>query len=159
MNSAKMATRKPLISTAALAAFERGEKCFGDEDYEGAVKEFSEAIGLDPYFAAAWNERGLACHVRGEFAAAVSDYTEALKLVHVSGAGEANEVKALLLARRGEAYAGLERSDDAIRDFNEAVELDPKFADFYVGRALTGIVSTFARTGKISRKNFNGCQP
>ena len=50
------------------------------KDYAGAIEEFSRALKVDPYFAEAYLQRGLAYYDSGAILPAVSDYTELIKL-------------------------------------------------------------------------------
>ena len=44
----------------------------------GAIADYDKALGIDPYFAPAYNGRGLAKRPLGRYEEAIADYTHAL---------------------------------------------------------------------------------
>ena len=57
----------------AEAALERGKKHHENQDYNKAIKEFTEAIRLDPNYAYAYASRGWAYYEKGLYDSAISD--------------------------------------------------------------------------------------
>jgi tetratricopeptide (TPR) repeat protein len=100
----------------AQAAIKRGIKCRDAEDYDRAITEFSDAVKLDPDNAAAYHNRGYIY---------VNRIT---KQMHEAGKLDPNDANDEPVIRLGIL-------ENAIRDFNTALRLDPKNPDAYVGRA------------------------
>jgi tetratricopeptide (TPR) repeat protein len=67
-----------------------------------------------------------------EYEAALKDFDT---LVYRFG----KETGADILNKRGMAYFGLEKYEEALRDYNEAIRLEPGSADFYAIRSLAHI--------------------
>src|SRR5205807_451053 len=65
---------------AAVKSFNEASELLKKNDFEGAVKGFTEAIKLDKSFAQAYYNRGLAYHNLRDFHKAIDDYTQTLKL-------------------------------------------------------------------------------
>jgi tetratricopeptide (TPR) repeat protein len=57
----------------------RGEIYLSQNDYDSAIREFTEAISLNPDYDA-YSLRGSAYLEKGNYAAAISDYTQAIRL-------------------------------------------------------------------------------
>ena len=69
----------------------------------------------------------------GDYAAAISEYTELLRLLKDLDATP--EDFAVVYMSRGLAYFGLGDYESAIADYDAALEWDPTFAEIYVARA------------------------
>ena len=95
------------------------------QEYEEAIKHYTEAIKLKPDFAEAYNNRGNAYYEKEEFDNAISDYNTAIKL---------NPDLAEVYKSRGTAYALKGEFDNAIRDYTEAIRLNPDYASAYNNR-------------------------
>ena len=61
-------------------AFNRGVDYATQGDYENAIKEYDEAIRLDPQFAIAYINRGSAYTDLEQYERAIEDYDEAIRL-------------------------------------------------------------------------------
>jgi tetratricopeptide (TPR) repeat protein len=97
-----------------------------------AVDNFSAAIALDPAFAFAYNNRGLAYADLKQYERAIADYDQALRL---------NPDLAAAYLNRGTAYADLKQYERASADYDQALRLDPNdtFAYFNRGTAYAGL--------------------
>jgi tetratricopeptide (TPR) repeat protein len=93
-----------------LAWAERGEP-------ENAIKDFTEAIRLNPKSASAFHSRGIVYRRMTEYDKAVADLTEAIRL---------DPEGAMAFSVRGITYSSMKEYDKAIRDYDEAIRLDPK---------------------------------
>ena len=131
------------------------------DNNEGAIADFNSALKLKPCEVSAWINRGLVYKRKGDLDQSIKDLTDALKclggnLTPVSATPPANPSPQYLQAsqnasqaadayyQRGLVYidkASRERKqagqmyDLAIRDFNDAIRLNPTMAAHFVGRA------------------------
>ena len=66
----------------AKAYLSRGDQHSAIKDYDHAIADYSQAIRLNPDYAEAYNNRGLAYSLTGktEMANAIADYSQAIKL-------------------------------------------------------------------------------
>ena len=84
------------------------------------MADYTKAIRLDPKYSAAYNNRGVVYHQKGELSKAMADYTRAID----NDAGNA-----VALRNRGDAHYQAKAYDPAIRDCTAAVNLDPFLID------------------------------
>src|SRR5688572_26478847 len=120
MNAPRDARQADVLTARGLALME-------SKDLDGALAAFDEAVRLLPD-AERFAHRG-DCHFsRKEFNRAEADYCAAIEL--------AQDVASYLF-RRGRLYCEVDRYDEALRDLNEAIRLDPEPAEAYYWRGLT----------------------
>lgn len=112
----------------ARAAIERGIKYRDNEDYDRAIKEFTEAVKLDPDNADAYH-----CRAHIYLCSVTQQMYEVAKLGPNDTDGKPVEIKFNVL-------------ETAIKDFNAAIRLDPKNPDVYVGRG-----SAYSALGKLDK--------
>jgi tetratricopeptide (TPR) repeat protein len=94
---------------------ERGEEFAKEGQYDKAIREFTEAIRLDPKNADAYHQRGLAYDQTKDYDKAISDFTEAVRLE----AGESDHLRA-----RGAVYEHKKDSANAVSDYNQAIQVE-----------------------------------
>jgi tetratricopeptide (TPR) repeat protein len=145
-------------SDRSRSAYEAGLKMLGPGDFKGAAREFSDsisisetpaayiergnvyrtlgqpdkaladwkrAIELDPNSATAYAARGTHYRIVGNNAAAMSDLNRSIQIVpNVDG-----------FYQRGQVYAALGKFDDAMKDYNQAIELGRGIPFLYMARA------------------------
>jgi len=99
---------------------------FGRPDHS-AVERSMKSIRLDPKFALAYNNRGVAYKNKGELDRAIADYDEAIRL---------NPNYALPYDNRGNAYKDKGEYDRAIADLDAAIRLNPNYAKAYNDRGV-----------------------
>jgi tetratricopeptide (TPR) repeat protein len=103
----------------------RGTLWLGKKDYDRAIRDFDEAIRLDPTFALAFNHRGNAWEDKGDLDRAIRDYTEAIRL----------GLKDVRLARkdpsvfvnRANLWQVKKEYAKALADYDEALRIDPEY--------------------------------
>lgn len=97
--------------------------------YDQAIDFFTRQIERQPT-AAAYSHRSRVYCYHGDFAQALADAVEAVRL---------DPKLASAYCNRGRAQAALDRIDEAIDDFTKAIECDPRLATAYChrGRAWT----------------------
>jgi tetratricopeptide (TPR) repeat protein len=91
----------------------RGAKALNSNDYDAAIKDFTNAIRLDPKSAKYVYDRGVAHFQKGEDELALSDFNASLKLAPSDS---------LALAARAELELYKGKEDLARRDFDEALK-------------------------------------
>jgi tetratricopeptide (TPR) repeat protein len=111
----------------AIVLYNRGLSYENTEKYTLAMSDFSQAIGLDPNYADAFDDRGNVYLKTGENERALADYNRAMAL---------KPNTALYFNNRGYTYYKMSDLDRALADLNRAISLDPKIPRAYVNRAL-----------------------
>jgi tetratricopeptide (TPR) repeat protein len=107
----------------------RAEALVALRSYREAVRSYDECLRHGPEDADVYWARGLARANPGEHEEAVSDYTRALAL----------RAGAPLYTDRGWAFIHCEAWQLALRDFEEAVRLDPAYVEAYTGRGYVRV--------------------
>jgi len=128
-------------------------------EYDNAIKDFSQAIKLEPDNSSFFTLRGEAHYMKHLYDAALSDLTEAIRLdptnltayndrgCTLKNQGEYhkaeqqfNEVlrmapkNALAFANRGTLWFAQDQLDKALADLNKSIQLDPKQSFAYSNR-------------------------
>jgi tetratricopeptide (TPR) repeat protein len=111
----------------AVAFNYRGGALYYSGKPEQAMKDYEEAIRLDPFYAHAYNNRCWSGAVLNRTEQAVADCTKVLKLNNVANTFEN---RGFIFLKRGEF-------DLAIADYEAGLRLDPpNKADFLYGRGF-----------------------
>jgi len=107
----------------------RGNELFEQNNFDGAIYEYTEALKIDPNFAIAKNylsnayfNRGLASYRNGDANKAISDITKAIKY---------NPNDASFYGARGTIYNGIENWEGVIKDFSEVIRLEPTSTAYF----------------------------
>ena len=119
---------------AAIESVNRGAALSSKNEFDKAIKEYDEAIRLDPDLGAAYVNRGAAWSGKKEYDKAIKDFGEAIRL---------NPKDAVAFSNRGDAWNNKKEYEKAIKDFGEAIRLNPKFTSAYYN-----ITCTLALQGK-----------
>lgn len=96
-------------------------------DFEGAVKDHTMAVELDPKYALAYNNRGIAKRDLGDLEGAVEDYTVAICM---------DPGYALAYNNRGVAKVAFGDWEGAVKDWDMAIGINPKYALAYNNRGI-----------------------
>ncbi|MCC5647408.1 tetratricopeptide repeat protein [Nostoc sp. CHAB 5824] len=115
------------VSDAQQTLYQEGVNKYEAGNYEGAVEDFNQAIGLDPRNALAYNRRGDAYYRLGDYEQAQADSSQAILL---------NPQDANAYFDRGFAFSELGKYKEAIADYTQAIKLNSKDAYAYYGRGL-----------------------
>ena len=89
-----------------------------------AIADYSEALRIDPDYAAALYNRGIAWRHKGDLDRAIADYDQAIRLNPTAAAYN----------NRGSAWHAKGENERAIADLDLAISLDPRSADAYINR-------------------------
>jgi tetratricopeptide (TPR) repeat protein len=116
---------KPILAYPKL--LEEGVKKQEQEDYAGAVADYTEFLKAYPNRADVYNNRGFSRAMLNDLAGAIKDFNRAIALEpHSADAYNA----------RGNVHAMAGKLGASIRDFNRAIRCDRNFADAYYNRAI-----------------------
>ncbi|PYK31341.1 MAG: hypothetical protein DME57_04090 [Verrucomicrobia bacterium] len=113
--------------SAAAAYYNRGVAYSLKKDYERALANLDAAIQISPNYAAALTERGYIYSERLDLDKAVADLSKAIRI----------EPRASAYRTRGFALKDLKRWNEAISDFNKALQLNANDTSALNGRAMT----------------------
>ena len=91
-----------------------------------AIADYTRAIELNPDYAMAYNNRGIAHLQKREYDKAIADYSKAIEL---------DPDYAVAYNDRGIAYRHKGEYDKAIADYTKAIGLDPQWPHAYKNRA------------------------
>ncbi|MBD2437207.1 protein kinase domain-containing protein [Nostoc sp. FACHB-110] len=112
----------------AEAYYQEGLDKYNNQDFRGAIEDYTQAININPNFAMAYFNRGNAHDEIGHIKIAIKDYTQAINI---------NPNFAMAYFKRGNAYNELEDKQAAIEDYTQAINMNPNFADAYFNRGIT----------------------
>jgi len=108
--------KKPEIKIKdANAHFNQGYKYWKGGKFEGAIKEYKEAIRINPTYALAHYNLGVAFWDNGQIEKAIEEYEEAIRIYPNYASAHCN---------LGLAYAKKGRMKEAMFEYREAIRLD-----------------------------------
>lgn len=107
--------------------FLMGNQALKDNNTKEAIRLYSESLTLDPDYADAFNNRGIAHMKRGDAASALLDFNQAI-LIDPTNIG--------YVWSRAEAYAGANRYDKAIGDITVVRRNFPDSANVYFSEGI-----------------------
>lgn len=109
------------------SAIDRGKQLFEKQEWAKSIKEFDEAIKLNPESSAAFEWRGTAWLQLKEWDKAISDFDESIRL---------NPKLASAFSNRGVAWLKKAELEKAMEDFTSAIQLHPRYAPAYHNRGI-----------------------
>jgi len=125
---------------AAAEAKDKGNKFFGNKQYDQAIEWYSKAIKLDPNDSAFYSNRCAAYMGMNKFEEALADAEQCVVL-------QPKWVKGYY--RKGSALVSLGRHDEAVRAFRKGLECEPSNDD------LRERLAEAEREAKYSVKRFD----
>lgn len=120
---AEINNTKPMTGNAgakrltAKDYFDVGMQAADEGDYEVAIRYYSQSLDLNPAYQQAYTHRGWAKYMRGNYAEAAEDLTKAIQ---INGSKWGYN-------QRGQAYIRLNKFDEAMKDFQKALSIDPEY--------------------------------
>ncbi|WP_424409565.1 tetratricopeptide repeat protein [Microcoleus sp.] len=119
------ARQQAILKFTTKKFYTQGLKNLERQDLHGAIKNFTAAINLNPQFAPAYNDRGVARYKLGYKQSALEDLTTAIEL---------NPYRAKYYSNRGFVLTRLKDYSAAIADYNSALMLNPNLSQAYFNR-------------------------
>jgi tetratricopeptide (TPR) repeat protein len=107
---------------------EQGRNKQDQEDYSGAISDYTEYLRIHPAHLEAYKSRGFAKAMTNDLSGAIADFDRALEIAPYHA--DAYNARGNVHAMAGHLVASL-------RDFNLAIRLDRNFADAYYNRAIS----------------------
>ena len=101
---------------AVNALMSKGVSAMAQRDFGTALQSFDEIVKLDPDFAEGWNKRATVNYLIGAYEDSLDDIVRTLRL-------EPRHFGAL--SGRGLVLLQLERAEEALEAFEEALEVNP----------------------------------
>ena len=105
-----------------------GDECIDNQDYQGAITNYSQALQINPKNAQIYFKRAEIHHHLGNFQNAINDYTQTIYI---------NPKDAYSYNNRGIIYEKFGYIDYAINDYEKALKINPKEAVVYLNLAIT----------------------
>jgi tetratricopeptide (TPR) repeat protein len=105
-----------------------GDECINNQDYQGAINNYSQALKLNPKNAQIYFKRAEIHHHLGNFQNAINDYSRAIYI---------NPKDAYSYNNRGIIYEKFGYIHHAINDYEAALRINPKEAVVYLNLAIT----------------------
>ncbi len=114
----------------------RGNTKFKNKDYKAAIEDYTKAIELNKNFAQAFQSRGLAKDKINDFIGAKKDYEKAIEIKSSLNKKRNQAAYRDLKIRISQAEKKILLKDyeNAMKDYNLAVEMYPQYPDGYVSR-------------------------
>lgn len=97
------------------------------DDIDGAIADYDQALALDPKDAISYNARGSLKKQKNDFTGAIADYDKAIAL-------KPEKDLALLYGNRGSAKQESGDLDGAMVDYDQVIALKPDYAIIYNNR-------------------------
>lgn len=98
-----------------------------DVPIEGCTAVIESGDRILRNLATAYNNRGVAYRLRANYAQAIDDFNEAIRLTPKN---------AVLFNNRGVAYRGMGELDRAIADYDQAISIKPDYVAAFYNRGL-----------------------
>ena len=95
-----------------------------------SLADFETAIGIDPEYMQAYYYRAFTYHREGDYRKAIDDFNIAMTLT------QDQSETATIYYNRGRAYKELNRLDDALSDYSQAIQVNPNYTAAYFSRGL-----------------------
>lgn len=112
---------------SASQHLEQGNEYYGQGDYQAALESYNQAIKLDPLYAKAYYNRGLAYGALNNYQMAIEQYSKSIQISPKSS---------MVYNNRGIIYYNLKRYQEALVDYDKCLTLSPNNSVAYNNRAV-----------------------
>ncbi len=123
----RLANQALALQPSALGYFIRAVPKNDSGDYSGAIADYSKAIAINPLYAVAYNNRGIAKYYLKNHQGAISDYNKAIAI---------DPQLASAYTNRGAAKLDSNDYQGAMKDSNMAIAIDPQSVNAYMNRGI-----------------------
>jgi tetratricopeptide (TPR) repeat protein len=106
----------------------KGNEYLDSRHLSVALDYYDQAIKIDPNYAYAWNNKGIALRNLGKYDEAIECYDRAIK-IDPNYAGPWNS--------KGWALSNLGKHKDAIECYDRAIKIDPNYADAWNNKGVS----------------------
>ena len=129
--------------------YNNGNEKANSKNFEGSIRDYDNAIKLDPKYPGAYYNRGTSKNYLNDYKGAILDFNKAIELQPDNANAYSN---------RGIAKLKTDDSKGAIEDFDMALKLDPKHSSSYFmrGQAKLGAGDTKGGCFDLSKANDLG---
>lgn len=144
--AARTSTYNPFVKLFKIQFYSiRGTILIYFQDYTDAIKDYSQALQLNPNYTPAYYARGFAYDQLGQSKAAIKDYQQVLGInpqeiqpKEFRGYPPSSDATTLAIAYyfRGMARAQLKDFQGAIAELDQAIQLYPNYLLAYTARGL-----------------------
>ncbi|OLP16366.1 hypothetical protein BST81_21490 [Leptolyngbya sp. 'hensonii'] len=117
-----------LAQVTAIDLYNQGKQKSDSGDYRGAIALYDQAIQLDPNFAGAYNNRGVALIELGDLKGGIADYNRAIQIGGNYSVGYAN---------RGGVRFFLGDFKGALTDLNRAIQINQNWGEGSLAKAYS----------------------
>lgn len=131
------------INEEAKKYYHLGVECYNNNDFEGAINNFTKAIKIDSNFKEAYLKRGLVYIKFKRYEKALKDCTKAIEI------DSKDEISYYC---RGVVYTLLERYKEALQDCNDSINLYENFKEAYLVR---GVIYSKLKRYEEAIKDYN----
>ena len=107
--------------------YEKGNKFLGEQKYEKAIQEFTEAVKLDSSFLDAFAKRSIAKENKGDLWGSMEDHFRA-------GLTDTTNSEQVLFSAEMNSQQG--KFNDALKNYSRAIKLSPNYSRAIMGRGL-----------------------
>ena len=140
--------KKQHIEPRVIDFLDRGVKAHEEGNLDRAIDYYSATIQLNSELAPPYYNRGVAYLRKGKIDKAIEDFSKTIEMKpnytkesYKNGDDKIkNEIVRDIFAnayyKRGVAYVKKHVLDAAIKDYSEAIQIDPNFAEAYIDRAV-----------------------
>ncbi|MEO1287028.1 MAG: tetratricopeptide repeat protein [Chloroflexota bacterium] len=145
------ADEAPVITEAKIEAeqaYELGTMQGHTGQIRASIGSYTRAIELNPDFADAYNNRGLAHRLLGQYHVAVEDLTKAIEIGHA-------QRLFWFTYNRGLIYLDMQLFDEAVNDFSETERLVPDDPELFMTLTQRGIAHMGRRDATSAMADFN----
>jgi len=116
-----------VYAQTAVEYLQNGNDDFSRHNFDQAIYEYTKAIDVNPNFAKAYNNRGVAYAQEGSLSRAIADFTMAIA---------DNSKDAEAYNNRGHAYAQQGDFLQAIHDYTKAIDINAIYVKAYNNREI-----------------------
>jgi tetratricopeptide (TPR) repeat protein len=114
---------------SGLKAYDEGRYNYNNDNYSQAITNFNKAISLLPSLTCIYYERGLAKKMNGDYKNAMKDFNIAIDS-DLTNKADAYYERGLI------KYHKLKDSEGALKDYSNAIEINPTESNYYYSKAM-----------------------